>query len=153
MPRAREALTFLRSLNIPTALITNQSGVARGLVTRQQVDAVNARMEELLGVPIGPKLVCPHAPDDGCACRKPAPGLVRQAAAALGVRPEDCAVVGDIGSDMEAARAAGARGVLVATPITRREEVDAAGEVAPDVLSAVRLLFEEAAHRTIAEAA
>jgi histidinol phosphatase-like enzyme len=110
-------------------------------------------MEELLGVPIGPKLVCPHAPDDGCACRKPAPGLVRQAAAALGVRPEDCAVVGDIGSDMEAARAAGARGVLVATPITRREEVDAAGEVAPDVLSAVRLLFEEAAHRTIAEAA
>lgn len=145
MPGAQEALTFLRSLRIPTALVTNQSGVARGLLTREAVDAVNSRMEALLGRRVGPKLVCPHAPGDGCACRKPAPGLIHEAARALGVEARQCAVIGDVGADVEAARAAGARGVLVPTPITRREEVEAADEVAPDVLSAVHLLFEASA--------
>src|SRR3712207_7937373 len=89
MPGAAEALARLREAGVPTALITNQSGIGRGLVDREQVDAVNARMEELLG-PVGPKAICPHGPDDGCACRKPRPGLVLQAAEALGVAPERC---------------------------------------------------------------
>jgi D-glycero-D-manno-heptose 1,7-bisphosphate phosphatase len=124
--------------------VSNQSGVGRGLVTRKQVDAVNRRVEELLG-PIEVWAVCPHAPGEGCGCRKPAPGLVRRAADALGVDPERCALVGDIGADIGAARAAGARAVLVPTPVTLREEVDAAPELALTLGAAVDRLLEDPA--------
>lgn len=140
MPNAAAALDRLRSAGVATAVVSNQSGVALGHLTGAQVAAVNGRVEQLLG-PLGPFLVCQHGPADGCGCRKPAPGLVRQAAAALGVAPADCAVIGDIAADVDAARAAGARGVLVPTPVTRREEVEAAAEVAPDLLAAVELLL------------
>jgi histidinol-phosphate phosphatase family protein len=128
---------------VPTAVVSNQSGVARGLLTRGQVDAVNARVEEVLG-PLGPFLVCEHGPEDGCGCRKPAPGMVLAAAQALGVDPADCALIGDIGADVGAALAAGARPVLVPTAVTRREEVEAAPEVASDLLAAVALLLDGA---------
>jgi D-glycero-D-manno-heptose 1,7-bisphosphate phosphatase len=137
---AAEALRRLREAGIRTAVVSNQSGIARGLLTPEQVDAVNARLEELLG-PLGPVLYCPHGPEDGCACRKPAPGLVLQAAERLGVPPQRCAVVGDIAADVGAALAAGARPVLVPTPVTRAEEVEAAPEVAADLLAAVDLLL------------
>jgi D-glycero-D-manno-heptose 1,7-bisphosphate phosphatase len=140
MPGAREALARLRDAGIPVGVVSNQSGIGRGLLTSEQVEAVNRRVDDLLG-PLEPWAVCPHAPDDGCACRKPGPGLIRQAAQALGVAPERCAVVGDIGSDVEAARAAGARAVLVPTPRTRPEEVEAAPEVASDLTEAVDLLL------------
>jgi len=141
-PGARAALERLRAAGVPTAVISNQSGIGRGLLTRGQVAAVNARIERLLG-PVGPWLVCPHAPGDGCACRKPSAGLVLQAAAELGVDPARCAVVGDIGADVEAARAAGARPVLVPTAQTLPEEVAAAPEVAADLGAAVDLLLGE----------
>jgi histidinol-phosphate phosphatase family protein len=140
MPGARAALERLRAAGVPTAVVSNQSGVARGLLSRADVDAVNARMEELLG-PLGPIELCPHGPDDGCGCRKPAPGLVLRAAERLGVDPRECVVVGDIGADVEAAAAAGARGVLVPTPRTRRAEVAAAPMCAPDLSAAVELLL------------
>lgn len=140
VPTAVDALALLRQAGIPTAVVSNQSGIARGLLTRAQVDAVNARTAELVGG-LGPFLVCEHGPEDGCACRKPQPGLVLQAAAALGVAPQDCAVVGDIGADVGAALAAGARPVLVPTRVTRAAEVEAAPEVCDDLLSAVRLLL------------
>jgi histidinol-phosphate phosphatase family protein len=140
MAGAREAVGRLRGAGVATAVVSNQSGVARGLIRGEQVAAVNRRVEELVG-PVGPWFVCPHGPGDGCGCRKPAPGLIRAAAGALGVDPSDCVVVGDIGSDMEAARAAGARGVLVPTGRTRREEVEAAPVVAPDLIAAVELLL------------
>jgi histidinol-phosphate phosphatase family protein len=140
MPGAREALEQLRIRGIRTAVVSNQSGVARGLISRADVAAVNRRMEELLG-PLGPFVVCPHGPDEGCECRKPAPGMVRRAAAELGIDPSRCAVVGDIGADVEAAEAAGARAVLVPTPRTLSDEIDSASEVAPDLLTAVELLI------------
>jgi histidinol-phosphate phosphatase family protein len=130
MPDARAAVARLRAAGVRTAVVSNQSGIARGVLTREQVDAVNGRVEELLGVPLGPWLHCPHGPDDACDCRKPAPGMIRRAARLLGVDPARVAVIGDIGADVEAARRAGARGVLVPTAATRREEDDAAPEVA-----------------------
>jgi histidinol-phosphate phosphatase family protein len=141
MPGAREALERLREAGVRLAVVSNQSGVARGLITMDEVRAVNARVEELLG-PIGPWIVCEHGPDDGCACRKPAPGMVLEAARRLAVAPERCAVIGDIGADVEAARAAGARAVLVPTPVTRPEEVAAAPAVARTIEGAVELLLE-----------
>jgi histidinol-phosphate phosphatase family protein len=140
MPGAREAVGRLRAAGVPTAVVSNQSGVARGYVRVEQVEAVNRRVEELLG-PLGPWVVCPHGPWEGCRCRKPAPGLIVAAAGALGVEPADCVVIGDIGADVEAARAAGARAVLVPTAVTRSEEVAAAPEVAPDLLAAVELVL------------
>jgi histidinol-phosphate phosphatase family protein len=137
---AREALDRLRAAGLPLGVVSNQSGIARGLVTGEQVDAVNGEVEARLG-PFQTWQVCPHAPDDGCSCRKPAPGLVHAAARALGVRAEECVVIGDIGADAEAARAAGARAVLVPTPATRAEEVAAAPVVAPDLGRAVDLVL------------
>jgi len=133
---AREALEAARAAGLVLGVVSNQSGVGRGLLTTGEVAAVNTRVDHLLG-PFGTWQVCPHAPDAGCGCRKPAPGLVREAARALGVQPEECVVVGDIGADVEAAHAAGARAVLVPTPVTREEEVAAAPHVARDLAGAV----------------
>jgi histidinol-phosphate phosphatase family protein len=144
MPGAREAVARLRAAGVATAVVTNQSGVARGRLRPEQVEVVNRRVEELLG-PLGPWLVCRHGPDDGCRCRKPAPGLVEAAARALGVAPRDCVVIGDIGADVAAAAAAGARSVLVPTPATRAEEVAGAPAVAADLTAAVDLLLGPAA--------
>jgi histidinol-phosphate phosphatase family protein len=141
---AAEALARLRRAGVATAVISNQSGIARGMLTPGQVAEVNRRIAELVGDP-GPWLMCPHGPDDGCACRKPRPGMVLEAAATLGVAPADCLVIGDIGADVEAARAAGARAVLVPTPATRREEIAAAPVVAPDLLAAIDIALEGAA--------
>ncbi|MEV6742167.1 HAD-IIIA family hydrolase [Streptomyces sp. NPDC051104] len=141
MPTAREAVDAVRARGIPVGVVSNQSGVARGLLTRAQVEAVRRRVEELLG-PFDVWAVCPHGPGDGCGCRKPAPGLVVTACARLGVPVERAVVIGDIGADMGAARAAGARGVLVPTPVTLPEEIEAAGTTAGDLLAAVRLVLD-----------
>jgi HAD superfamily hydrolase (TIGR01662 family) len=138
VPGARAALDRLRAAGVPTGVVSNQSGIAQGLVTEAQVRAVNARIEQLLG-PLGPWAWCPHGLGDGCACRKPAPGLIERVAEQLGVDPRACVVIGDIGADVEAARAAGARGILVPTPRTLRAEVEAADEVAADLPEAVEL--------------
>jgi histidinol-phosphate phosphatase family protein len=137
---ARRALDRLRASGVLLAVVTNQSAIGRGLLSAEDVAAVNERVEQLLG-PLGPWLVCPHDPDAGCACRKPRPGLVLQAASRLCVAPDRCAVVGDIASDVQAAAAAGARGVLVPNERTRPEEIYAAPEVATDLAEAVDLLL------------
>ena len=133
---AGEAVERLRAAGVRLAVISNQSGVARGLLRVDQVDAVNRRVEDLLG-PLGPWLICPHGASDGCDCRKPRPGLVLAAAQKLGVRPERCVVIGDVGADVEAAHAAGARSVLVPTARTRVQEVAAAPHTASTLLEAV----------------
>ncbi|NWF29098.1 HAD family hydrolase [Streptomyces sp. PKU-EA00015] len=140
MPSAPEAVAALRSLGIPVGVVSNQSGVARGVLTRRQVESVRQRVDALFG-PFAVWAVCPHGPDDGCGCRKPAPGLVLAACERLGATPERTVVIGDIGSDIAAARAAGARGVLVPTPATRPEEITAAEETATDLIEAVRLVL------------
>ena len=139
MPGAREVLDDLRAHGFRTGVVSNQSGIGRGLLTAEQVAAVNVRVEELLGR-FGTWQICPHHPDDDCACRKPAPGLVLSACEALGVRPERTLVVGDIGADVGAAEAAGAVPVLVPTPVTRQEEVERAPRTAPDLLAVLELI-------------
>jgi histidinol-phosphate phosphatase family protein len=136
MPTATAAVAALRAAGVKVGVVSNQSGVARGLITPAQLGAVNARVEEIFG-PFDTWQVCPHGPDDGCPCRKPQPGLVLAGAAALGVDPVDVVVVGDIGSDMGAAAAAGARAVLVPTAVTRTEEVQRAPATAATLAEAV----------------
>jgi histidinol-phosphate phosphatase family protein len=140
VPGALEALDRLRAAGMRIAMVSNQSGVARGMLTPDQVRAVNARIVELLG-PFDAIRWCPHGPDDACACRKPAPGMLEDAARALGVAPTACAMVGDIGADVDAGLAAGARAVLVPTPVTRDDEVADAPEVGGSLPEAVDALL------------
>ncbi|MBF6175329.1 HAD-IIIA family hydrolase [Nocardia blacklockiae] len=141
VPRSRQVLDRLRAAGVRLGVVSNQSGVARALITPEQLRDVSERVEELLG-PFDTWQVCPHQASDECACRKPKPGLVTAAARALGVPPQRCVVVGDIGADVDAALAAGARAVLVPTAKTRPDEItraEAHALVAPDLESAVEL--------------
>ncbi|UQU62022.1 HAD-IIIA family hydrolase [Couchioplanes caeruleus] len=144
MPGAREALDRLRAAGLRLGVVTNQSGLARGYFTAAQLDAVNARVEELLG-PFDTWQICPHDDTAGCRCRKPAPGLIEDAAAALGTSPQRCVVVGDIGRDIVAAGAAGATGIIVPTEVTLAPEVAAAPAGADDLAAAVGLILERQA--------
>jgi HAD superfamily hydrolase (TIGR01662 family) len=137
---AREAVALLRDHGIRVGVVTNQSGVARGLLTDTDVRHVNRRIDELVG-PFDVWAVCPHGPDDGCHCRKPRPGMVLWAAGRLRATPADCVVIGDIGADLEAAERAGAHGILVPNAQTRPQETAAAPHVAPDLLTAARALL------------
>jgi D-glycero-D-manno-heptose 1,7-bisphosphate phosphatase len=140
MPGAGEAIRDLRTRGLRTGVVSNQSGIGRGLLTEGQVRAVNLRVEELLGR-LGTWQICPHHPDDGCPCRKPAPGLVFAACEALGVSPERTVVVGDIEADVVAARYAGAMSVLVPTAATRPEEVERAPRAAADLRAAMGMIL------------
>lgn len=144
MEGAEAALESVRRAGLATGVVSNQSGIARGLITRSQVDAVNQRVEQLLG-PFDVWQVCPHGPADGCECRKPEPGMILAACRTLGLEPSETAFIGDIGADMGAAVAAGARAVLVPTPITLQDEIDAAEVVADSLEEAIRILLADAA--------
>jgi HAD superfamily hydrolase (TIGR01662 family) len=133
---ARESLDRLRAAGVRVGIVTNQSGVGRGRITPAELDAVHDRLEELLG-PLDVWRHCPHLAEEGCACRKPAPGMVTDACRAIGAAADRCVVVGDIGADVEAARAAGAVGILVPTSATRLDEVRDAPRVAASVTEAV----------------
>jgi histidinol-phosphate phosphatase family protein len=140
VPGALEAVQRLRAAGLRVGVVTNQSGVGRGMLTPEQVKAVNDRIDELLG-PFDTWQVCMHAPDDGCVCRKPAPGLVQQGCVEIGVDPSRCVVIGDISADLNAAHRAGATAVLVPTPKTRPDEVFAAPVRAPNLSAAVDLVL------------
>jgi HAD superfamily hydrolase (TIGR01662 family) len=140
VPGARRTLNQLRRRGVAVGVVSNQSGVARGLIAVDELERVNARVDSLLG-PFDTWQVCPHAPDARCSCRKPEPGLVTAAARELGLTPHECLMIGDIGSDVDAALAAGARAVLVPGPNTKIDEIDRAhlvAAVAPTLRSAVR---------------
>ncbi|MDB4962304.1 MAG: gmhB [Myxococcales bacterium] len=96
-------------------IISNQSGIARGKITEAEAEAVHARVIELFaasGVTFAGSYYCPHAPDAGCRCRKPAPGMLLDAAAELGLDLATSVMVGDKVSDLEAGRAAGCGRVI-----------------------------------------
>lgn len=145
LPGAVEALNRLRRRGLKLAVITNQSGVARGLITPDELTAVNARVEDVLG-PFDSWQICLHDAGDGCGCRKPASGMVLAAADELGIDPRRCVMIGDTGGDVEAALSAQARAVLVPTERTRRAEVEHANthaSVAVSLSEAVAQVLRE----------
>jgi HAD superfamily hydrolase (TIGR01662 family) len=136
MPGAAAAVARLREAGYRIGVVSNQSGIGRGMLDDDAVARVNARIDELIG-PFDTWQVCPHAPADRCRCRKPAPGLVDAGARALGTTPRRCVVIGDIGADIDAAAAAGATGLLVPTEVTRAAEVAQAPAVVGNLADAV----------------
>jgi D-glycero-D-manno-heptose 1,7-bisphosphate phosphatase len=150
---AAEGLRMMIALGAIPVIITNQSGVGRGLFTHTEVDMVHLELDRILraeGINIAGYYSCPHIPEDNCPCRKPEPGLALQAAAELGLTLDDAVVIGDKMSDLGLAKAIGARGILVRTG--KGKECDVAAttqrfEVADDLLAASGLLIAEDGQR------
>ncbi len=118
IPGSLEAIARLCRSEYRVVIITNQSGVGRGLYTPDTMNKINARMFELLrqkGGEIDALLFCPHVPDAGCVCRKPMPGLFHELARRLKVNLTAVPAVGDSSRDLDAAIAADAQPVLVRT--------------------------------------
>jgi len=118
LPGSIDAIARLSKAGFTVAVASNQSGIARGLFGLDALEAMHQRMGELVraaGGTIDQIVFCPHGPDDGCDCRKPAPGLLLQLAAHYGIDLAGVPVIGDAARDLEAARAVGARPILVRT--------------------------------------
>ena len=116
-PGAIEGLRLLRDAGFALVLITNQSGIARGYFDAATLERIHDRLQSMLleeGLRLEAIYFCPHGPDDGCDCRKPAPGMVTKAMRDFGFRPDEVVVIGDSDGDMGAAAAAGVKGVRVA---------------------------------------
>ncbi|MGY6274105.1 D-glycero-beta-D-manno-heptose 1,7-bisphosphate 7-phosphatase [Methylomonas sp. MgM2] len=113
-----EAIALLNRHGFKVVVITNQSGISRGLFDLATLDAMHDKMRRLLtqaGGRIEAIYVCPHGPDDGCDCRKPKPGLFLAFAKDMQVDLSDVYAIGDSYRDIEAASAAGAKPILVKT--------------------------------------
>lgn len=112
LPGAPETLARLRELGLKLVIVSNQSGVGRGLVSADEAAAVHRRFVDALraeGVELDAAYYCPHAPEDGCRCRKPSPELLERAARELDVDLAKSFMVGDKETDLEAGRRAGCR--------------------------------------------
>lgn len=117
LPGVAEGLLRLRRAGFRLVIVSNQSGIGRGMIAPQDARRVHARMLELLGeqgIAIDLAKYCPHAPDEGCDCRKPAPRMLLEAAAELGLDLGSSFMIGDKCSDVEAGRAAGCATVILA---------------------------------------
>ena len=118
IPGSIDAIARLSKAGWTVAVATNQSGLARGYYDLATLEAMHARLHELVaaeGGSVGLIVHCPHGPDEGCACRKPLPGLLERVAMHYGQPLAGQWFVGDSGRDLEAAIAAGCQPVLVKT--------------------------------------
>lgn len=148
LPNSAAALRVLRGAGLDIAVVTNQSGVGRGFFGLDAVSAVNERMRALLaaeGATVDDVFVCPHTPEDLCACRKPGTRMLDLAARRRSRPPDGRFVVGDKAGDIEMGRRAGATSILVRTGWGRETEVDPAvvpHYVVDDLLQAARIILE-----------
>jgi D-glycero-D-manno-heptose 1,7-bisphosphate phosphatase len=118
LPGALEAIARLNHAGWHVVVVTNQSGLGRGLFDMVSLNAMHAKMHEMLaavGGRIDAIFFCPHAPEDNCSCRKPAPGLFEQIAERYGMDLHGVPAVGDSRRDLEAAVAVGCEPHLVLT--------------------------------------
>jgi D-glycero-D-manno-heptose 1,7-bisphosphate phosphatase len=118
LPNAFAAMRLLASSEYRVVVVTNQSAVGRGVITRAEADSINLRvLSEVAnrGGRIDASYLCPHQPLDCCACRKPAPGLFQQAAGDLHIDLAHSFMIGDAVSDIEAAVGIGVTPLLVLT--------------------------------------
>lgn len=118
LPGSAEAIGQLCEAGFGVIVATNQSGVGRGLFSAATLESIHDKMTQTItaaGGILDAIFVCPHAPDDGCDCRKPKPGLLQQIIKAYNREPAELIVIGDSLRDLEAAWAIGARAILVRT--------------------------------------
>lgn len=139
LPGALDALAQLSRAGYRLFVLTNQSAVGRGLMTQQTLDDIHSRLSHLVrgkGGAIEAFLVCPHAPSDHCACRKPGAGLFHIAERDHGVRLVGSYMIGDSEADMIAAHEVGCTAILVLSGVAMPEDANLADVVTRDLLSA-----------------
>lgn len=130
LPGAAAAIARANAVGVPVVIVTNQSGIARGLITVAQYEAVRARTDALLralGARVDATYHCPHWPDltGPCDCRKPGLGMYRTAAADMGLDLERSGYIGDRWRDVQPAMATGGIGILVPGIETPEADVEA----------------------------
>lgn len=144
LPGAADAIARINAQLIPVIVVTNQSGIARRILTVDDHERVTRRLNELLGAQgarIDATYYCPHAPEDGCDCRKPGTLLFREA---KHDHPEidlaNALYIGDKFRDLEPALTLGGQAVMIPSPETSASEIDAANaraRVAPSLATAL----------------
>jgi D-glycero-D-manno-heptose 1,7-bisphosphate phosphatase len=146
IPGSAEAIKRLRQLGFGIAIITNQSGIARGYFDLARLEQVHVRLEEMLkaaGTEVDGVYICPHGPDDDCACRKPLPGMVEQAVAEHGFDPAQGFVIGDKEVDVELGHAVGAISFLVRTGHGHKYVSNTKADYVVDDLPAAARIIED----------
>ncbi|HKY71414.1 MAG TPA: lipopolysaccharide heptosyltransferase II [Nitrospira sp.] len=157
LPGVAMALARLKFAGARLVVVTNQSGVARGFLSLKDLEAIHARLEGLLeqsDAALDAIYFCPHHPDDGCRCRKPATGMVDRAVSELQVDLGKAYLIGDHASDIKLANAVGITSVLVTSGRVDQQAVDMlrADGAMPDTVTAsmteaVDWILHDAAHR------
>ncbi len=163
-PQGVEAVRRINRAGLLALVVTNQSGIGRGLLTEQELWTIQARMSEALAAQkarIDGWYYCPHYEDSAleafrkdCGCRKPRPGMALQAARDFGLDLEGSYMIGDKVEDIEFGRAAGATSILVLTGFGSRAlddfrtRPDGPAFIAPDILAAVRWILAREKGRT-----
>ena len=143
LPGAAQAIGRLNRLGLKVVVVTNQSGVARGFLTEEELDLIHQRLREMLvehDAHLDGIYYCPEMPDTGSACRKPEVGMMEQAAEDLDIDLKRSYVVGDMTIDMEMGRRAGSKTILVLTGYGEeaRDKGVQANFIARDLAEAVR---------------
>jgi D-glycero-D-manno-heptose 1,7-bisphosphate phosphatase len=116
LPGSLDALALLTRHGLRIVVVTNQACVGRSLLPRAELDVIHLRMVQMIrdhGGDVLEVLACPHTPEQGCGCRKPAPGLLQQAQERFSIDPRRAVMIGDHATDLEAARQAGTSSILV----------------------------------------
>jgi D-glycero-D-manno-heptose 1,7-bisphosphate phosphatase len=148
-PGAAAAIRKLNKLDLGVAVVTNQSGIARGYFDMARLEEIHTRLYALLeseGAAVDGIYICPHGPDDDCDCRKPLPGMVNQAVADHHFDPAQAFVIGDKEVDVELGLGVGAETFLVRTGHGHKHvEGTKAHHVVADLAEAVRLIEEKLA--------
>jgi len=135
---AGQAIRFLNEAALPAILITNQSALGRGYLSKARLNEVHRELAQQLAhydAHLDAIYYCPHRPDQGCACRKPEPGLLERAAEEHHLDLGRCYLVGDKASDLEAGRRAGCRTVLVLTGYGAEQRADIEASTPPDYVA------------------
>lgn len=152
IPGSLAAIAKLTRAGIKVVVVTNQSGLARGLFDHATLQAIHTKMNAAVraaGGRLSGLYFCPHGPDEDCPCRKPRAGMLRDVMRDLGCSMSGVPVIGDSARDLAAAAEVGARPILVLTGKGRETlaQLRAPVECYPDLAQAVEsLLREEAAN-------
>lgn len=144
-PDTLEALNCLHTNGFSVIIITNQAGIAEGRIDEQNFNRIHNKVLDLLkpsGVKILKTFMCPHGPNDGCACRKPKPTMILAAAKEFGINLSEVYMVGDNISDIEAGINAGTKTILVETARNKKVVADHATYTAPNLFDAVKHIVD-----------
>lgn len=141
IPGALDAIADLKHAGWLVVVCSNQSGVDRGIITPQALDAIHERLYHALAerhASLDGIAVCPHRPEENCHCRKPKPGMLLDMMMRFGAAPEETIAIGDSQRDLDAGQAAGCRCLLVRTGNGRDTERSGAAMAPEDVFDDLR---------------